>query len=298
MRASTSDLKEAFVVDEVVLPAFASEPSLARLGEQWLLYSIGNTSSTKPARTDCKEGYTPKAAPPNGTGGNFVGFVPVSVSTSDSLTGKWVLNSTFGNGDFNPAPFVFANGTTLLMWRHLARVHMVRSPDVGGPFAFNGSDNGCKVGVASSDPGCRWWHLFPPAADKRGLEDPFIFTQPDPPHARAGAKGGGGGSQQAAAVTYHALFHDHQSFGGHGHSRDGLTWTFSAVAPYSNNVTFTDGKTVSMQRRERPHLVFDAKGYISHLANGVQPPPTLAKRPPAGAQNDYVYTLLQPVKTA
>ena len=61
VRASTVDLDDPFVVDAVVAPAFASEPSLAKLGETWLLYSIGNTSSTLPPRTDCSEGYTPRA---------------------------------------------------------------------------------------------------------------------------------------------------------------------------------------------------------------------------------------------
>ena len=78
--------------------------------------------------------YTPKTPPPNGTGGNFIGFVPVSVRSVRNITASskgWALNSTFGNGDFNPAPWVFPNGTTLLMWRHLARVHMVRSPRIG-----------------------------------------------------------------------------------------------------------------------------------------------------------------------
>ena len=165
VRASTADLDKPFLVDEVVLSAFASEPSLAVIGDEWLLYSIGNGSSARPPRTDCKDGYllriiymryihrylhtnstckyhiyiirsryTPKAPPPNGTGGNFIGFVPVSVRTARSLTASgdnWKLNSTFGNGDFNPAPMVFENGTTLLMWRHLARVHMVRSPHIG-----------------------------------------------------------------------------------------------------------------------------------------------------------------------
>ena len=55
-----------------------------------------------------------------------------------------------------------------------------------------------------------------------------------------------------------------------------------------------------MQRRERPHLIFDSAGMITHLVNGVQPPPTAGKSPPTTAkfQNDYVYTLVQPVATA
>lgn len=62
VRASTADLDKPFVVEEVVLPAFASEPSLARLGDEWLLYSIGNSSSTRPPRSDCKDGCASNCA--------------------------------------------------------------------------------------------------------------------------------------------------------------------------------------------------------------------------------------------
>ena len=172
----------------------------------------------------------------------------------------------------------------------------------GGPFAFNGSDSGCKYGVATTTDtqGCRWWHLFPPTVDKRGVEDPFMFTQPDPPQSASSADEAASNASldrnSSVAVTFHALFHDHKSFGGHAFSRDGVSWTYSDVPPFSNNVSFTDGSVISMQRRERPHLIFDAKGYISHLVNGVQPPPTARKSPPAGAQNDFVYTMVQPVR--
>lgn len=172
----------------------------------------------------------------------------------------------------------------------------------GGPFAFNGSDSGCEYGAATTEhtQGCRWWHLFPPAVDKRGVEDPFIFTQKDPPRpvssdddAISNVSSYG---VSPVPVTFHALFHDHTSFGGHAYSRDGVTWTYSDVPAFGNNVSFVGGSVISMQRRERPHIIFDANGYISHLVNGVQPPPTSRKSPPTGAWNDFVYTLVQPVR--
>ena len=94
----------------------------------------------------------------------------------------------------------------------------------------------------------------------------------------------------------HALFHDHKSFGGHAYSRDGVSWSFSSAPPYGNVVNFSDGSSVPMQRRERPHLIFDrASGYITHLVTAVQPPPSAAKAPPPGFQNDYTWTSVQPV---
>jgi hypothetical protein len=295
VRASAANMDSAFTVDAVIKPAFGHEPSLARLpsaaGGGWLLFSIGNSSSSNPPRLDCQAGYTPHAPPPNGTGGNFKRYVPVEIAQASSLTGVWSLRATIGNGDFNPAPLLFPNGTAAVMWRHLARVHMVVGGTWRGPFPFNGSDARCPANASGGDAqqrGCRWWHLFNSSVDERGLEDPFVFTQPAP--HKTGSPSG------AAAITYHALFHDHRSFGGHAYSRDGSAWTFSATAPYGNVVNFTDGSGVALQRRERPHVVVDGRGFITHLTTGAQPPPRAAKSPPEGYQNDYTYTLVQPVQ--
>ena len=304
VRASTTSLDTPFIVEEEIKPAFASEPALLRRppaatattddANGWLLFSIGNSSSSNAPRPDCMNGYTPKASPPNGTGGNFKHFVPVEIASRSSLTGKdaaekWKLEATIGNGDFNPSPLAMPNGSTLLMWRHLARAHMVSAPSWKGPFPFNGSDAGCPSPASSMEQaGCKWWHLFNSTVDKRGLEDPFMYVQPHPTH------------DGSAHVTYHALFHDHKSFGGHAYSPDGATWTFSSVAPYSNVINWTEasgGGSVALQRRERPHLVFDERGFIVALSTSAQPPPTATKAPPPGYQNDYSFTSIQPVAT-
>jgi hypothetical protein len=95
-----------------------------------------------------------------------------------------------------------------------------------------------------------------------------------------------------------AIFHDHSTFGGHAFSRDGISWTYSNTVPFTNEVDYTDGDKVMLQRRERPHLIFDDKGFITHLTNGVQPPPSSQRSPPSkDFQNDYTYTLVQPVTT-
>ena len=62
-------------------------------------------------------------------------------------------------------------------------------------------------------------------------------------------------------------------------------------------ITYEDGELVELQRRERPHLIFDDRGFITHITNGVQPPPSKIKHPPSNAyQNDFTYTLVQPVE--
>eukprot|EP00937_MAST-01D_sp_MAST-1D-sp2_P007456 g7456.t1 len=291
VRASSASLDAPFTVDAQLLPTFSHEPALAfssggsnggGAAGSWLLFSIGNSSSSNAPRPDCAGGYTPRTSPPNGTGGNFKRFVPVEIRSAPTLTDDhaWTLRATIGNGDFNPSPLLLPNGSALLMWRHLARAHMVGAPSWRGPYAFNGSDGGCPPSSADRGPGCRWWRLFNATVDARGLEDPFMFVQPGP----------GGGP-----ATYHALFHDHTSYGGHAFSQDGAAWTFSNIVPYTNVVNFTDGGSVALQRRERPHLVFDDRGFIVALTSAAQPPPTAAKAPPPSFQNDYTFTSIQPV---
>lgn len=108
--------------------------------------SIRRVLTLRVPRQHANAGYTPKASAPNGTGGNFKGYVPVEIAESESgsVKGPWTLKATIGNGDFNPSPFVFPNGTTVMMWRHLARVHLVGpTATFQGPFLFNGSDSAC-----------------------------------------------------------------------------------------------------------------------------------------------------------
>ena len=108
----------------------------------------------------------------------------------------------------------------------------------GGGGGGTGSSSSNGGGNGSAPVGCAGWHLFPTAVDARGLEDPFMWMQPLPPVARGGDGGrlSGAGWRQGVGGgpthTYHALFHDHQSYGGHAFSYDAVHWTFSSIAPY------------------------------------------------------------------
>ena len=131
-----------------------------------------------------------------------------------------------------------------------------------------------------------------PGFDAHGIEDPFIYAQPWPAHLKRTNEHG----EEEDPLTYHAVFHDHSTFGGHAYSRDGVSWNYSTTVPFTNEVDYTDGDKVMLQRRERPHLIFDERGFITHLTNGVQPAPSATKAPPSdGFKIDYVYTLVQPV---
>ena len=77
--------------------------------------------------------------------------------------------------------------------------------------------------------------------------------------------------------------------GGHAWSVDGKSWVFSAFNAFNNTVELTDGSTVTLRQRERPHLVVDGQsGRPVALTNG------------AGWLDDcdHVFTFAQPINTA
>lgn len=75
--------------------------------------------------------------------------------------------------------------------------------------------------------------------------------------------------------------------GVHQFSRDGFTWSFGGVA-YTNNVSFTDGTSILLTRRERPHVVFkEGTQTIIALSNSAMV---------GGGYGDRSFTLVQGVR--
>jgi hypothetical protein len=74
-----------------------------------------------------------------------------------------------------------------------------------------------------------------------------------------------------ARGSFHALFHGgpqggaYKAVGAHAFSKDGTTWTFSKNAAYTTAIKLADGTEHSFKRRERPHLLQDDNGTITHL---------------------------------
>lgn len=124
VRATAASPLDEFTVEEVIKPTFAHEPVLAgpltaanggNVSGHWLLFSIGNASSSAPARDDCSGGYTPRSG-----GGGFERAVPVEIYISEGISpaGPWRrLPRSVGQGDINPAPLVLPNGSAIMMWR-------------------------------------------------------------------------------------------------------------------------------------------------------------------------------------
>jgi len=76
-------------------------------------------------------------------------------------------------------------------------------------------------------------------------------------------------------VSWHAIFHSDVenkcdgAAGGHAWSEDGVRWTFSESNAYCNVVEFTNGTSMTLYKRERPHLLTDEFGRPLLLTNGV-----------------------------
>jgi hypothetical protein len=117
VRASSETAGGMYTVEEEIKPPFAHEPVLQRLQDgRWLLYSIGNASSSSPPRTDCVGGYSP---PRCGGGFKDAASTPDEVWVSEgSALGPHAgfknlginINPQLGQlahgdgGDINPAP--------------------------------------------------------------------------------------------------------------------------------------------------------------------------------------------------
>jgi hypothetical protein len=118
-----------------------------------------------------------------------------------------------------------------------------------------------------------------PAAAKTHIEDAHMWIA---------------GPATSNPGSFHAIFHSdvegtcRGAAGGHAYSKDGVSWTFSPRNSFGNVLALPNGSTVTLRQRERPHLVFDAKGRMVALTNG------------AGLENsrDAIFTLAQLIRTA
>jgi hypothetical protein len=120
VRASSDCADGMYRFEEEVKGAFSHEPTVVQAPNgTWLLFHIGDPHhadfpGSQPPRKDCKAGYTPRTAG-NDTG-NF--HPPMEILSASQLTGPWTrLPRHAGEGDINPAPWVRANGSLLLLWR-------------------------------------------------------------------------------------------------------------------------------------------------------------------------------------
>jgi hypothetical protein len=262
VRASSSSPAGQYRFEETLVGAFAHEPVVTAdpsTGDR-LLYYIGHpyNSTDCGATGACDQGYT-KTGTKCGLVPGFSPAVRILRQPAGNVSAPWTaLGQDLGKGDINPSPYVFSNGSAMLLWRTWPEIHLARAKR-WDDLPYDLLDTAA---------------LFP-GLDTHGTEDPS--------NVWADAWGG-----------LHVVFHDHMMGGSHAFADpEGKNWRFSGNPCYSPQVEYADGRVEVLQRRERPHVVLDPKTKAPiALSNGVQPIGT----PPVGCSNDHhVYTLVVPL---
>ena len=302
---------------EVVFERFAHEPTVARAPTgEWVVWFTGDPegASPPPLCTECAGGNT-LANTSCATGYTVNG--PTYLSWASAPEGPWskpqrlfAAQANQTNLDTNLAATILSNGSVVGIGRNGGDptgilAHLVTAESWRDPSSYVG----------------RWEEmLFPNTTrlDYAGVEDPYVWVDPT--------------TETFHAIFHSQIENDDERLcGGHAFSADGVSWTFGGTA-FSNRVRFTAaagsaaaaGSTTAARsttaaastavpshgdvgvdgassyeyrfsRRERPHLVFDARGAITALTTGVQ----FGRHSPTSvAGEDACYTLLQPVRTS
>ena len=290
---------------DVTWEVFSHEPEVVRGDKgEYVMYFTAQLRSEHGACNCCQPGGVSKcdgSTGPKDCGGGGGGGVlrrrgpphrlgdsdPSYMSWASSPDGPWSkpvqIFANYTGADTNFAPHIFADGSLVAIWREWtargSRCYLATASDWRDPSTY----------AQHTAHGELW-----PDLGAAGTEDPFLYADPDD------------------ASKLHAIFHHMYGFdsatqwwldalGGHAFSDDrGKTWTYTGVA-YGNATSTTRGNVVDwagggsfrFTRRERPHLIFDADGRVSHLTTAAQY--GLAQTPGGGANGDACYTLIQPV---
>ncbi|KAJ9458709.1 hypothetical protein DIPPA_16875 [Diplonema papillatum] len=239
MHAVSDTLEGPYEAREELFPPFSHEPDVKRAPDgTYAMFFTQRVPSNFTACASCTNGSTPQScalfpAHPDTD--------PTKLSTSPGLNGPWsapvtVMENTFSDANLSP---LISNGSALLgLWRTFlqpnaskgySRIHTVTASDYKNPATYRYSTS-----YADSPD---LFNLGGPT------EDPFLYTD------RNG--------------KYHALFHNMYGCmpcGGHAYSDDGEHWTYTGGDAYGDVLKQTvAGVTYDnkVNRRERPHLVFD-----------------------------------------
>ena len=275
-RATSDSAGGSFELAEVIVPNFAHEPDARVLPDgSVVVFFISNASA--PLCTKCSGGVSTPGCNKWTPGTRFFG--PWSAISAPSVLGPWtevrlgsceagapdeVPNCHSNGNDINPSVIVGEGSAVTMMWRSIdfssrgqSYVALATAPSWRGPFSYNTSS------------------LFPQLSGQH-IEDPFAWRSRD--------------------GTYHALLHADfdgccgGAAGVHAWSADGVSWSISPRNAYNNSVELVGGGTLSLQNRERPHLVLDEdSGEPTHLTNAAAL---------AGDTSDKTFTFIQPIATS
>ena len=163
----------------------------------------------------------------------------VGYAVAESITGPWRRIDEalpLSEDANNPAACFEANGEIKLIFRNRElKMGIAVAPRYDSPY---------KVLDFEITPGIK-------------LEDPYMYHQ--------------NGMYHIICEDNHGQVSSHERWGVHLVSEDGIhNWhPADPVVAYTHTITWEDGTHSVMERRERPQLIFDYKGMISHLCTGV-----------------------------
>eukprot|EP00040_Diaphanoeca_grandis_P016462 m.84913 g.84913 ORF g.84913 m.84913 type:complete len:397 (-) comp25820_c0_seq1:112-1302(-) len=161
------------------------------------------------------------------------------IHVSDSIDGPWTnagaINITADHGSSNPAPWIFANGTVLMLGR---------SKDAGVQSSSSGrhADHNIWLYRAASWNSTYEWIPSNGVNGSVGVGNGIVLTED--PVLWQGRRG------------FHAIFHSHPLLS-HGWSEDGLSWSWSG--------NLTGPPVHNGMDHERPRVVLDDNGDIDAL---------------------------------
>ena len=231
-----------YVEAESVVPPFAHEPVVARAPNgSFVLMTVHGPLKNFPECV-CTDGTSRGCS---GCNNSCHPAQPV-LSVADSPLGPW--RSTSVPPPVGPPPSPAPHMENPSIW----------ITDTGALYAMG---RGGMAGYAADWANYSTWTKAPPGGGQpfisgaNDCEDPFIYQD---------ARGG-----------FHALLHLLEgphfcqgvlcNVGVHAWSEDAVAWFFTGAA-YTNAVAFTDGGSVLLVRRERPHLAFASRGNLTPVA--------------------------------
>jgi hypothetical protein len=215
-----------------------------------------------------------------------------TIHTSQTLNGPWVpLNDTSSSSSSslgscnNPSPYVHPmNGTIFVLCnnRILKRAEHITGPWTDVPnVSLNHSG-----GVGGNYEDGQLYIMMHPGRQDNNQESFHILWH-------------------VYNTTEHAP-HGHECYdstvSAHSYSVDGITWFTSPIQPYTTQVLLSSGVSVTVATRERPKLVFNAIGQMTHLINGVCSAPACPNGPVVGCvdckYDSWDFTLVVPLVVA
>eukprot|EP00932_Pfiesteria_piscicida_P021698 SRR837773.8479.p2 GENE.SRR837773.8479~~SRR837773.8479.p2 ORF type:complete len:321 (-),score=93.54 SRR837773.8479:52-921(-) len=246
-----------YTFQDVAINTWSTNPEPVKLSDgSYAIFHIGDGSGKPDGGKNCTPGFV--ASEPRSMNGGS------TIHVAKSLDGPWspMENNTLG-GCNNPAPRVHHNGTIYVICDN---VHFKRADNITGPWTDLGDVPTTGGPVGNYEDALIYF-------DHRGVHIIFhVYNYAD--------------REQCVNATVSA----------HVFSEDGFKWHAHTTQPYTTQVEVEGQGTITVSTRERPKLLFDGKGQMTHLIAGVCSATKCPSEKPCVdcKYTHWDYTLVQP----